>query len=153
MGKQGSSAVHDESSRSHVFLEMELVTKQLIEARTALWNAEAEIVPIGREYGDHIINNTMFTNGAVSYDKETKEFVVNEEWKEDKAVTRKVDAMTDEMLRLSVKITGCARWCWTTTGPSGAASASRSASASTVSDEHFVFCGERVCILICEWFV
>eukprot|EP01084_Bolivina_argentea_P023284 43423_1 len=40
--KQGSSAVHDESSRSHVFLQMELVTKRLIIARTLLWNLEGE---------------------------------------------------------------------------------------------------------------
>merc|ERR1719250_320065 len=97
--KQGSSAVHDESSRSHVFLEMELVTKRLIEARTALWNAEAEIVPIGKALTDHRMSNSMFTNGAASYDAETKQMVINEEWKEDKAVTRALDELTEEFLR------------------------------------------------------
>eukprot|EP01084_Bolivina_argentea_P181282 313102_1 len=50
--KQGSSGVGDESSRSHIFLEMELVTKQLIIAREILWNAEAAVVPIGKERDD-----------------------------------------------------------------------------------------------------
>jgi len=105
--KQGSSAVHDESSRSHVFLEMELVTRRLLEARTALWNAEAEIVPIGKALTDHRIANSMFTNGAATFNPETKEFEINEEWKEDKAVTKRLDALTDEFLRLSVQIIGC----------------------------------------------
>merc|ERR1711972_278099 len=67
--KQGSSATHDESSRSHVFLEMELVTKRLIEARTALWNAEAEIVPIGKALTDHKIENSPFMTGLFSWEK------------------------------------------------------------------------------------
>ena len=40
--------MHDESSRSHVFLEMELVTNRLITARHELWNAEGELVPFGK---------------------------------------------------------------------------------------------------------
>ena len=106
--KQGSSAVHDQSSRSHVFLEMELVTKRLIEARTALWNAQAEIVPIGKEYGDFaLVYDNCMRNGAVSYNHETNEFVVNEEWKEDAVITQKRKTLTDGMLSFFVKIIGC----------------------------------------------
>ena len=69
--KKGSSAVHDESSRSHVFLEMELVTKRLIEARTALWNAESEIVPIGKELDEHRIANEVYFRSTLVYDAES----------------------------------------------------------------------------------
>ena len=105
--KQGSSATHDESSRSHVFLEMELVTKRLIEARTALWNAEAEIVPIGKALTDHKINNSPFMTKAATYNYETQKMTINEEWKEEEGVKEKELELTNEYLRLSVKIIGC----------------------------------------------
>merc|ERR1712080_436027 len=50
--KQGSSGTHDESSRSHVFLEMELVTNKLISERINLWNAEGKLVPVGKAIDD-----------------------------------------------------------------------------------------------------
>ena len=105
--KKGSSAVHDESSRSHVFLEMELVTKRLIEARTALWDAEADIVPIGKGLTDHKMANSPFVNGAVIHNKETNEFTVNEEWKEEETVKEKELWLQNEFIRLSVDIIGC----------------------------------------------
>lgn len=43
----GSSTKHDESSRSHAFLEFELVTDGIVDARNKLLNAEAELVPHG----------------------------------------------------------------------------------------------------------
>merc|ERR1719203_2415891 len=45
--KQGSSAVHDESSRSHVFLTMELVTNKLVAARQDLQKADGKLTAKG----------------------------------------------------------------------------------------------------------
>ena len=47
--------MHDESSRSHVFLEMELVTNRLVKARRDLWDAEGELVPVGKARDDQLI--------------------------------------------------------------------------------------------------
>lgn len=43
----GSSGVHDESSRSHVFLEMELMSDELAAAQAELLDLEAAVYPLG----------------------------------------------------------------------------------------------------------
>jgi len=64
--KTGSSAVHDESSRSHVFLEMELVSERLVEARNKLIAADANIVPWGYKRDNLMIEIQygQYTQGA-----------------------------------------------------------------------------------------
>lgn len=44
----GSSSLHDQSSRSHAILEMEIVTDELIAAREALIQEESMLVPLGK---------------------------------------------------------------------------------------------------------
>ncbi|PVH94497.1 kinesin family member 2/24 [Periconia macrospinosa] len=50
--KNGSSTVHDESSRTHAFLELEIITKALLEARDAVIERESELVPVGKRATD-----------------------------------------------------------------------------------------------------
>jgi hypothetical protein len=55
----GSSNVHEQSSRSHAILEMEIVSKKLIMARNALINAESELHPVGKALADEVIRLSM----------------------------------------------------------------------------------------------
>ncbi|KAI9929655.1 hypothetical protein ASPWEDRAFT_51819 [Aspergillus wentii DTO 134E9] len=44
----GTSTVHDQSSRTHAVLELEIVTKSLLEARDAVIERQSELVPVGK---------------------------------------------------------------------------------------------------------
>merc|ERR1711920_95938 len=44
----GSSSIHDQSSRSHAVLRLEIVNQDLVEARKAVLEADARVHPIGR---------------------------------------------------------------------------------------------------------
>jgi len=45
----GSSSLHDQSSRSHAILEMEVVSEDLLAAREAVVHEESLLVPLGKE--------------------------------------------------------------------------------------------------------
>ncbi|KAH7109720.1 kinesin-like protein [Dactylonectria estremocensis] len=44
----GSSSVHDQSSRTHAVIELEIVNQPLVEAREALIKRQSELVPVGK---------------------------------------------------------------------------------------------------------
>jgi len=44
----GDSPIHSQSSRSHAFIELQLVTPDVVAAREAVLAAEAQLVPIGK---------------------------------------------------------------------------------------------------------
>lgn len=44
----GSSSIHDQSSRTHAVLELEIVSQSLVDARNALFDRQAELVPVGK---------------------------------------------------------------------------------------------------------
>jgi hypothetical protein len=48
----GASSVHDQSSRSHAVLELEIVTKALLAARDAVIERKSELVPVGKHATD-----------------------------------------------------------------------------------------------------
>jgi len=48
----GSSSLHDQSSRSHAILEMEVVTEELMAAREAVIHEESLLVPLGKALED-----------------------------------------------------------------------------------------------------
>ncbi|PHH85645.1 hypothetical protein CDD83_137 [Cordyceps sp. RAO-2017] len=48
----GSSGVHDQSSRTHAVLELELVSRPLVDARCALVDRQSELVPVGKRATD-----------------------------------------------------------------------------------------------------
>ncbi|EEP82332.1 conserved hypothetical protein [Uncinocarpus reesii 1704] len=48
----GSSTVHDQSSRTHAVLELEIVTKSLLDARDAVIERESEFVPVAKRATD-----------------------------------------------------------------------------------------------------
>jgi len=45
----GASSLHDQSSRSHAILEMEVVTEDLVAAREAVIHEESLLVPLGKQ--------------------------------------------------------------------------------------------------------
>lgn len=57
--QRGSSEVHDESSRTHAILEMEIVDQQLLDLRTEVVEREAELVPVGKRATDVYIEEQM----------------------------------------------------------------------------------------------
>lgn len=48
----GSSTVHDQSSRTHAFLELEIVSKSLLAARDAVIERQSEFVPVAKRATD-----------------------------------------------------------------------------------------------------
>ncbi|EED16685.1 kinesin family protein [Talaromyces stipitatus ATCC 10500] len=44
----GSSSVHDQSSRTHAVLELEIVSQVLLDSRHALYDRQSELVPVGK---------------------------------------------------------------------------------------------------------
>lgn len=52
----GSSSVHDESSRAHAVLELEIINKALLQARDAVTERESELVPVGKRATDVYID-------------------------------------------------------------------------------------------------
>ncbi|TGJ76599.1 hypothetical protein E0Z10_g10858 [Xylaria hypoxylon] len=48
----GSSTVHNQSSRTHAVLKLEVVNRRLVEARRAVVERESELVPVGKRATD-----------------------------------------------------------------------------------------------------
>ncbi|KAE8381708.1 P-loop containing nucleoside triphosphate hydrolase protein [Aspergillus bertholletiae] len=48
----GTSTIHDQSSRTHAVLELEIVTRALLEARDAVVQRQSELVPVGKRATD-----------------------------------------------------------------------------------------------------
>ncbi|KAF2016755.1 kinesin family protein [Aaosphaeria arxii CBS 175.79] len=48
----GSSSIHDESSRTHAVIELEVVTRRLMDAREEVTARESELVPVGKRATD-----------------------------------------------------------------------------------------------------
>lgn len=59
MRATGSSTIHDESSRTHAVLELEIVTKTLMHLREAVIERESELVPVGKRATDVYIEEQM----------------------------------------------------------------------------------------------
>eukprot|EP01084_Bolivina_argentea_P287013 492441_1 len=93
----GSSTLHDESSRSHCFLEMELVTKTLVEARDKLLIAEANIVPVGKARDDMKIEMEM---KMLTRDETTGKYGIDPNWKPNKEANEKLDKLQADTDRL-----------------------------------------------------
>ncbi|KAI1963156.1 hypothetical protein LOY89_000852 [Ophidiomyces ophidiicola] len=62
----GSSTVHDQSSRTHAVLELEIVTKALLDARDAVVERESEFVPVAKRATDIYLEENLqaFTKTA-----------------------------------------------------------------------------------------
>ncbi|KAH8703693.1 P-loop containing nucleoside triphosphate hydrolase protein [Talaromyces proteolyticus] len=48
----GSSTIHDQSSRTHAVLELEIITEKLTVARDAVFERQSELVPVGKHATD-----------------------------------------------------------------------------------------------------
>ncbi|KAI0450522.1 kinesin-like protein [Xylaria acuta] len=59
MRATGSSSVHDQSSRTHAVLRLEVVNRRLIDARRAVTERESELVPVGKRATDISIEEQM----------------------------------------------------------------------------------------------
>ncbi|KAI0977630.1 kinesin-like protein [Xylaria arbuscula] len=55
----GSSTVHDQSSRTHAILELEIVCQSLVDARQAVIDRQSELVPVGKRATDITLEEQM----------------------------------------------------------------------------------------------
>ncbi|KAJ2979677.1 hypothetical protein NUW58_g7143 [Xylaria curta] len=55
----GSSSIHDQSSRTHAVLKLEVINRRLMEAREAVVERESELVPVGKRATDISIEEQM----------------------------------------------------------------------------------------------
>ena len=99
---KGSSATHDESSRSHVFLDMELVTNRLIKARKELWDAEGEVVPVGKARTDQLIK---IQSQQFKKNEETGEYEILKDFVPDKEEQAELARLQKETVRLEGIVT------------------------------------------------
>ncbi|KAL5046314.1 hypothetical protein BDW71DRAFT_69288 [Aspergillus fruticulosus] len=72
----GTSTIHDQSSRTHAVLELEIITKTLLDARDAVIERQSELVPVAKRATDvYLEENTK----AFMQDKDGK-YVPNPEY-------------------------------------------------------------------------
>ena len=55
----GSSSVHDQSSRTHAVLELEIINRDLVSARQSVIDRQSELVPVGKRATDISIEEQM----------------------------------------------------------------------------------------------
>ncbi|KAK1244448.1 hypothetical protein MKX07_003247 [Trichoderma sp. CBMAI-0711] len=55
----GSSSVHNQSSRTHAILELEIICQSLVDARQAVVDRQSELVPVGKRATDISIEEQM----------------------------------------------------------------------------------------------
>lgn len=77
--ESGRSTVHEESSRTHAVLEIEIVNRALLDAREAVVERESELVPVAKRATDVYIEEQM--KGLVQTDD--GKFVLNPEYQID----------------------------------------------------------------------
>ncbi|KAF9697127.1 hypothetical protein EKO04_004557 [Ascochyta lentis] len=59
MRETGSSSVHNESSRTYAFIELEVVNETLLESRNTVIERESELVPVGKWATDVYLEEQM----------------------------------------------------------------------------------------------
>ncbi|KAL4893570.1 P-loop containing nucleoside triphosphate hydrolase protein [Aspergillus ambiguus] len=57
--KSGTSTVHDQSSRTHAIIEMEIITADLLHARDNVVERQSELVPVGKHATDMYIEEQL----------------------------------------------------------------------------------------------
>lgn len=55
----GSSTVHDQSSRTHAILELEIICQSLVGARLAVIDRQSELVPVGKRATDVVLEEQI----------------------------------------------------------------------------------------------
>ncbi|KAL4745973.1 hypothetical protein BDW72DRAFT_210842 [Aspergillus terricola var. indicus] len=55
----GTSTIHDQSSRTHAVLELEIITKALLDARDAVIERQSELVPVAKRATDVYLEENM----------------------------------------------------------------------------------------------
>ncbi|KAF3246408.1 hypothetical protein TWF192_006922 [Orbilia oligospora] len=77
----GTSTVHDKSSRTHAVFELEIVNQALVEARDAVIERQAELVPHGKFATDVYIeeNTKRYTQGSDGKYITNLDYTINQE--------------------------------------------------------------------------
>ncbi|KAK5807231.1 hypothetical protein VI817_001489 [Penicillium citrinum] len=57
--KTATSTIHDQSSRTHAIIEMEVITKDLLAARESVVERQSELVPVGKHATDVYIEEQL----------------------------------------------------------------------------------------------
>lgn len=94
----GSSSVHDQSSRTHAFSQLEIVNQALMDARNALFDRQSELVPVGK-----LATDIMMEEDAKSAMRGSNgEWVPNPDYQKDQA---RIDAIEAEKAQCEARVT------------------------------------------------
>ncbi|KAI0874266.1 kinesin-like protein [Hypoxylon argillaceum] len=93
----GSSSVHDQSSRTHAVLRLEVVNRRLVAARRAVVERESELVPVGKRATDIAIEEQ--SKGVMK--DAAGAWVVNPDYEVDQ---RRIDAADAEKARYEARV-------------------------------------------------
>ncbi|KAL4767722.1 P-loop containing nucleoside triphosphate hydrolase protein [Aspergillus nidulans var. acristatus] len=88
----GTSTIHDQSSRTHAVLELEIITKALLDARDAVIERQSELVPVAKRATDIYLEENMkaFIQDANGKYVPNPEYTIDQE-RIDKAEARKAE--------------------------------------------------------------
>lgn len=93
----GTSTVHDQSSRTHAVIELEIVTKELLEARDAIVERQSELVPVGKYATDVYIEE----NSRAVIQNEQREYIPNPNYQVDQA---RIDAAEARKAKFEARV-------------------------------------------------
>lgn len=93
----GSSSVHDQSSRTHAFLQLEIVNQPLVDARNALSDRQSELVPVGK-----LATDIMVEEGTKSVVRGVNgEWVPNPDYQKDQT---RIDTIEAEKAQYEARV-------------------------------------------------
>ncbi|KAK4862996.1 hypothetical protein LT330_010101 [Penicillium expansum] len=95
--KTATSTVHDQSSRTHAVIELEIITKDLLNARNQVVERQSELVPVGKHATDVYIEEQY---RAIIQTEEGK-FVPNPDYQVDQA---RVDAAETKKAEFEARV-------------------------------------------------
>lgn len=93
----GTSTVHDQSSRTHAVIELEIVTKDLLDARDAIIERQSELVPVGKYATDVLIEE----QSRAAMKNEQGQYVPNPDYQVDQA---RIDAAETRKAKFEARI-------------------------------------------------
>ncbi|KAH7020707.1 P-loop containing nucleoside triphosphate hydrolase protein [Microdochium trichocladiopsis] len=98
----GSSSIHDQSSRTHAILQLEVVSQALIDARFELLDRQSELVPVGKRATDISIEEE--SRGAIR--TPDGRWVPNPNYQKDQA---RIDAIEAEKAQFEARVADAER--------------------------------------------
>ncbi|CAG8294916.1 unnamed protein product [Penicillium nalgiovense] len=101
--KTATSTVHDQSSRTHAVIELEIITKDLLNARDQVVERQSELVPVGKHATDIYIEEQ---SRAVVQTEEGK-FIPNPDYQMDQSRVKEAEEHESEVFAATARTHRC----------------------------------------------